>query len=72
MRTQFNSIVKINNIFSKPISFHFILLGCLGSQPNMGVPDMIAISDIDENGVNHNLKVRYQRDQIYVSFSFEK
>lgn len=30
---------------------------------------MTAISDIDENGINHNLKVRYKRDQIYVSFS---
>lgn len=30
---------------------------------------MTAISDIDEIGINHNLKVRYERDQIYVSFS---
>lgn len=30
---------------------------------------MTCISDIDENGINHNLKVRYERDQIYVSFS---
>lgn len=30
---------------------------------------MTSISDIDENGINRNLKVRYQRDEIYVSFS---
>lgn len=28
---------------------------------------MTVISDIDENGINVNLKTRYQRDQIYVS-----
>ncbi|KXJ68950.1 hypothetical protein RP20_CCG000865 [Aedes albopictus] len=26
---------------------------------------MTCISDIDENGINRNLKVRYERDQIY-------
>lgn len=29
---------------------------------------MTLISDIDENGINNNLKIRYSRDQIYVSF----
>lgn len=29
---------------------------------------MTCISDIDEQGINRNLKVRYQRDEIYVSF----
>lgn len=33
---------------------------------------MTSISDIDENGINRNLKVRYDRDQIYVSFSKEQ
>ncbi|EDS40905.1 conserved hypothetical protein [Culex quinquefasciatus] len=37
----------------------------VGSTPDKGVPDMTCISDIDENGINHNLKVRYERDQIY-------
>uniref|UniRef100_A0A182KE10 Uncharacterized protein n=1 Tax=Anopheles christyi TaxID=43041 RepID=A0A182KE10_9DIPT len=41
----------------------------IGSTPDKGVPDMTCISDIDENGINRNLKVRYERDQIYVSFS---
>lgn len=41
----------------------------LCSTADNGVADMTAISDIDENGINHNLKVRYKRDQIYVSFS---
>uniref|UniRef100_A0A182MTQ7 Uncharacterized protein n=1 Tax=Anopheles culicifacies TaxID=139723 RepID=A0A182MTQ7_9DIPT len=40
----------------------------IGSTPDKGVPDMTCISDIDENGINRNLKVRYERDQIYVSF----
>ena len=29
---------------------------------------MIVISDIDENGINTNLHVRYKQDIIYVSF----
>lgn len=33
---------------------------------------MTSISDIDENGINRNLKVRYDQDQIYVSFSKEQ
>lgn len=40
--------------------------------PDRGVADMTAISDIDENGINRNLRVRYQRDEIYVSFSKEQ
>ncbi|XP_046750485.1 myosin-I heavy chain isoform X2 [Diprion similis] len=36
-----------------------------GSRPEMGVSDMTVISDIDETGINRNLQVRYQRDQIY-------
>jgi hypothetical protein len=36
-----------------------------GSAPKDGVPDMTFISDIDEFGINTNLKVRYERDQIY-------
>lgn len=50
----------------------FSISGRLGSTPDIGVPDMTAISDIDENGINNNLKVRYDRDQIYVSFSKKK
>ncbi|XP_062560255.1 unconventional myosin heavy chain 6 [Armigeres subalbatus] len=41
------------------------LEGRVGSTPDKGVPDMTCISDIDENGINRNLKVRYERDQIY-------
>lgn len=40
----------------------------VGASPEDGVKDMIVISDIDENGVNINLKTRYMKDQIYVSF----
>lgn len=40
----------------------------MGSMPEKGVPDMTSISDIDEIGINRNLKVRYDRDEIYVSF----
>lgn len=45
----------------------------IGSKPEHGVPDMTVISDIDEFGINKNLQIRYQRDEIYVSedkFSF--
>uniref|UniRef100_A0A1B0CJ86 Uncharacterized protein n=1 Tax=Lutzomyia longipalpis TaxID=7200 RepID=A0A1B0CJ86_LUTLO len=37
----------------------------MGSTPDKGVSDMTCISDIDENGINRNLKIRYQRDEIY-------
>ncbi|XP_055618591.1 unconventional myosin heavy chain 6 isoform X1 [Toxorhynchites rutilus septentrionalis] len=43
----------------------FWTVGRVGSTPDKGVPDMTCISDIDENGINRNLKVRYERDQIY-------
>ncbi|XP_046401515.1 myosin-I heavy chain isoform X2 [Ischnura elegans] len=36
-----------------------------GCRPEDGVPDMTVISDIDEMGINKNLQVRYDRDQIY-------
>lgn len=32
-----------------------------------GVPDMTVMSDINENGINSNLQLRYQNDNIYVS-----
>ncbi|XP_055373723.1 myosin-I heavy chain isoform X2 [Condylostylus longicornis] len=41
------------------------LEGRLSSSADKGVPDMTAIPNIDENGINRNLKVRYQRDEIY-------
>ena len=40
-----------------------------GAKPEDGVPDMTVISDIDEYGINTNLKVRYQKDRIYVSMT---
>jgi hypothetical protein len=50
------------------ISFIFLPPGRLGSStPDKGVPDMTCIPDIDETGINRNLKVRYDRDKIYVS-----
>ncbi|XP_076097464.1 myosin-VIIa-like isoform X5 [Mytilus galloprovincialis] len=36
-----------------------------GARPEDGVRDMIIISDIDENGININLKTRYKEDKIY-------
>jgi len=47
-----------------------VLFAGLGTSPEAGVPDMTVISDIDELGINRNLQVRYDRDQIYVSFSY--
>ena len=38
-----------------------------GATPNDGVPDMTVISEIDEYGINTNIKVRYLKDRIYVS-----
>lgn len=41
---------------------------CSSKSPDKGVRDMTEISNIDELGINRNLKVRYDRDEIYVSF----
>lgn len=46
-----------------------LLVLLTGARPEDGVRDMIIISDIDENGININLKTRYKEDKIYVSFS---
>ncbi|XP_059160288.1 unconventional myosin heavy chain 6-like isoform X2 [Physella acuta] len=40
-------------------------LASCGLKPSDGVRDMILISEIDETGINTNLKVRYQKDLIY-------
>ena len=52
----------------KIFALFIILSGVLagGCRPSDGVPDMTVISDIDSQGINKNLKVRYERDQIYV------
>ncbi|XP_068085062.1 myosin-VIIa [Anabrus simplex] len=42
-----------------------VLVCVAGCSPEAGVPDMTAISDIDEIGINRNLQARYDRDQIY-------
>ena len=34
---------------------------------DVGVPDMVTISDIDEHVINNNLKKRYSANKIYVS-----
>lgn len=61
--------IRIDFRISTKQSFSLYSTGRLGSTPDKGVPDMTSISDIDEIGINHNLKVRYSRDEIYVSFS---
>lgn len=38
-----------------------------GARPEDGVPDMTVISEIDEYGINTNLRVRYNQSRIYVS-----
>lgn len=45
-----------------------MLTGRVGlTTPDKGVSDMTSIPDIDETGINRNLKVRYEKDDIYVS-----
>lgn len=36
-----------------------------GARPEDGVPDMTVISEIDQFGINTNLKIRYKHDRIY-------
>ena len=38
-----------------------------GKMGEVGVPDMVTISDIDEFVINKNLKKRYSAKNIYVS-----
>ncbi|XP_060082957.1 myosin-I heavy chain-like [Ylistrum balloti] len=40
-------------------------LASRGARPEDGVSDMTIISDIDEKGININLRTRYKKDQIY-------
>ena len=55
----------------KPLTKIFALynlgMSMSGCRPEDGVPDMTVISDINEVGINSNLRVRYNRDQVYVS-----
>ena len=41
--------------------------GAIGARAKDGVRDMTLLSNIDEHGINTNLRVRYTNDQIYVS-----
>lgn len=49
------------------IIYSFIL-EIMANTPDIGVADMTSIPEIDENGINSNLKLRYTNDIIYVSF----
>ena len=39
---------------------------------DVGVPDMVTISDIDEHVINKNLKKRYAANKIYVSIKHQR
>ena len=41
--------------------------GMVNGHGDVGVPDMVTISDIDEHVINNNLKKRYSANKIYVS-----
>ena len=43
-----------------------------GDGGDVGVPDMVTISDIDEHVINKNLKKRYAANKIYVSINIIK
>jgi hypothetical protein len=61
-------IIVTNERLLKLFLFFFLHLGRVGlTTPDKGVSDMTSIPDIDEIGINRNLKVRYERDEIYVS-----
>lgn len=66
----FKSLLSMNNVF---IAFVystnlFFLFRNMTNTPDIGVADMTSIPEIDENGINSNLKLRYTNDIIYVSF----
>uniref|UniRef100_T1JND5 Myosin motor domain-containing protein n=1 Tax=Strigamia maritima TaxID=126957 RepID=T1JND5_STRMM len=42
-----------------------VSLTARGSDHQDGYPDMTVISDIDENGINTNLRIRYNNNKIY-------
>ena len=45
--------------------------GMVNGHGDVGVPDMVTISDIDEHVINNNLKKRYSANKIYVSVNHE-
>lgn len=47
--------------------FFYLFVHFIGARPEDGVPDMTVISEIDEFGINTNLKTRYRHNKIYVS-----
>ena len=55
---------KISTILDRP------RLAQEGARPEDGVQDMTILSDLDETGININLRTRYQNDLIYVSYLF--
>lgn len=66
----FKSLLSMNNVFiafvySTNLFFYF---RNMANTPDIGVADMTSIPEIDENGINSNLKLRYTNDIIYVSF----
>ena len=52
---------KISTILDRP------RLAPEGARPEDGVQDMTVLSDLDEIGINTNLRTRYFNDLIYVS-----
>ena len=46
--------------------------GMVNGHGDVGVPDMVTISDIDEHVINNNLKKRYSANKIYVSIACAK
>ena len=65
------SIMKQNRK-SLTLTGVFLIFSIAGSIPEGGVPDMTLLSVLDEAIINKNLKIRYDNDQIYVSFLFEE
>lgn len=46
-----------------------ICISVAGTVPEDGVPDMTRLTVLDEEVINKNLRLRYDKDRIYVSFS---
>lgn len=66
-------LVSFSSMYLKNICLLFqSFIFFVGDLPEDGVPDMTRLTVLDEEVINKNLKRRYEKDKIYVSFYDKK